>query len=125
MPKIYSEDLRQKVMEFYKKSNHKSNTCTTFNIARTTLDDWILLEQQTGQLAQPKLVNVGRPSSIKDWQAFKVFVENTKFSQAKDLVALFEVQFGYSVTYDVILAALHKLGWTHKKRVSSTDKPAK
>ena len=125
MPKIYSEDLRQKVMEFYKKSNHKSNPCTTFNIARTTLDDWILLEQQTGQLAQPKLLNVGRPSSIKDWQAFKVFVENTRFSQAKDLVALFEIQFGYPVTYDVILAALHKLGWTHKKRVFSTDKPAK
>lgn len=125
MPKIYSEDLRQKVMESYKKSKHKSNTCTTFNIARTTLDDWILLEQQTGQLAQPKLVNVGRRSSIKDWQAFKVFVENTEFSQAKDLVPLFEIQFGYAITYDVMLAALHKLGWTHKKRVSSTDKPAK
>ncbi|WP_445115019.1 helix-turn-helix domain-containing protein [Acinetobacter sp. WZC-1] len=125
MPKIYSEDLRRKVMEFYRKSGHKSNTCTTFNIARTTLDDWILLEQQTGQLAQPKLVNVGRPSTIRDLPAFKIFVENTKFSQAKDLVPLFKNQFGYAVSYDVILATLHKLGWTHKKRVSSTDRPVK
>ena len=95
----------------------------TFNIARTTLDDWILLEQQTGQLAHPKLVNVGRPSSIQDIRAFKVFVENTKFSQAKDLVPLFKNQFGYEVAYAVILSALHKLGWTRKKRVYSTNKP--
>lgn len=125
MPKFYTHDLRQKVMEYYKKSGHKSNTCTIFNIARTTLDDWILLEQQTGQLAQPKLKNVGIPSTIKDLDAFKIFVENAKFSQAKDLVPLFKDHFGYGVSYAVILSTLHKLGWTFKKRVFSTDKPAK
>ncbi|WP_326519600.1 IS630 transposase-related protein [Acinetobacter sp. CAAS 2-6] len=125
MPKIYSVDLREKVMLFYKETHHKSKTCELFNIARTTLDDWILLEQKTGQLKQPKPHNAGRPSVIKDVQAFKKFVETTKFSQAKDLVPLFEKQFGYPVGYHVILKALHKLGWTHKKRVFSTDKPAK
>ena len=69
MPKTYSVDLREKVMQFYKESKHKSKTCELFNIARTTLDDWILLEQQTGQLKQPKSPNMGRPSCILDLQA--------------------------------------------------------
>lgn len=122
MPKFYSEDLRQKAMNTYKKTGHKSNTCSTYNIARTTLDDWIQLEQQTGQLAQPKLINVGRPSVIHDFAEFKIFIENTKFSQVKDLVPLFKNHFGYEVSYSVLLSAVHKLGWSRKKRAFFTNK---
>ncbi|MFZ0021989.1 helix-turn-helix domain-containing protein [Acinetobacter sp.] len=125
MPKTYSVDLREKVMQFYKETQHKSKTCELFDIARTTLDDWILLEKQTGQLKQPKSENVGRPSCIHDLNAFKSFIETTQFSQAKDLVPLFEAHFGYAVGYHVILKALNQLGWTRKKRVFSTDKHAK
>ena len=124
MPKTYSVDLREKVMQFYKESQHKSKTCELFHIARTTLDDWILLEQQTGQLKQPKSPNAGRPSKILDLQAFEHFVKHTPFTQAKDLVPLFEQHFGYSVGYHVILKKLNKMGWTRKKRVFSTNKPA-
>lgn len=123
MPKTYSVDLREKVMQFYKESQHKSKTCELFNIARTTLDDWILLEQQTGQLKQPKAHNAGRPSRIQDLQAFEHFVKNTPFTQAKDLIPLFKQQFGYAVGYHVILKALNKMGWTRKKRVFFTDNP--
>ena len=106
MPKTYSVDLREKAMQFYKESKHKSKTCELFNIARTTLDDWILLEQQTGQLKQPKSPNMGRPSCILDLQAFEAFVKKP-FTQAKDLVSLFELRFGYSVSYQVILSAFN------------------
>lgn len=123
MPKTYSVDLREKVMQFYKESQHKSKTCELFNIARTTLDDWILLEQQTGQLKQPKAQNAGRPSRILDLKAFEHFVITTPFTQAKDLVPLFESRFGYSVSYQVLLGALNRMGWTRKKRAFSTDKP--
>ena len=57
MPKIYSVDLREKAMQFYKKSKHKSKTCEIFNIARTTLGDWMAIEQQTGQPKQSKSPN--------------------------------------------------------------------
>ncbi len=60
MPKTYSVDLCEKVVQFYKESQYKSKMCELFNITRTTLDDWILLEQQTGQLKQPKSQNAGR-----------------------------------------------------------------
>ena len=66
---------------------------------------------------QPKLANVGRPSAIKDVQAFKNFVENTMFSQKKNLVTLFEIQFEYAISYNTTISTRHKLGETHKKRV--------
>ena len=85
MPKTYSVDLREKAMQFYKESKHKSKTCELFNIARTTLDDWILLEQQTGQLKQPKSPNMGRPSCILDLQAFEAFVKQPHLPKPKIL----------------------------------------
>ena len=53
-----------------KKNNHKSYTCRTFKISKTTLDDWILLQNTTGQLKQHK-INAGRPTKIKNMNAFK------------------------------------------------------
>lgn len=125
MPKNYSLDLRQKVMQFYTESQHKSKTCRTFNIARSTLDDWILLEKNTGQLKQQKSDKVGRPKMIKDWEAFKLFVEMTPFNQAKELVPLFELKFGYPISYAVILLGLHRLGWSQKRATTATSKRRK
>ena len=71
-----------------KNTQHKSKTCEIFDIARTTLDNQILLEKQTGQLKLPKPKNAGRLSYICDLNAFKYFIEGTQFSQAKELVPL-------------------------------------
>ena len=123
MPTTYSVDLREKVMQFYKESQHKSKTCELFHIAQTTLDDWILLEQETSQLKQSKS-NAGRPSKILDLQAFGAFIKTIPFTHAKDLVPLFALRFGYNTSYQVILGALNRMGWTRKKRIFSIKKPA-
>ena len=125
MPKPYSNDLRQKALDYFKETGHKSKTCEIFKIARTNLDLWSKFEEIQGNANRPHHEKAGRPYKIKDLQAFKSFVEITAFSQAKDLVLLFEQTFGYCVSYANILFALKKLGWSHKKRVFSTDKPAK
>ena len=125
MPKPYSNDLRQKVLDFYRESGHKSKTCSIFNVSRMTLDRWIELERVQGHVNRPHPEKAGRPYKIKDLTAFKKFVEDTQFSQAKELVPLFEKQFGYAVRYSNILFALKKLDWSRKKRVFSTDKPIK
>ena len=108
MPKPYSNDLRQKALDFYKESGHKSKTCSIFSIARTTLDLWIKLEHSQGHANRPHPEKAGRPYKIKDLPAFKKFVENTQFSQAKDLVPLFEKEFGYTISYNNVLFALKK-----------------
>lgn len=49
-------------MQHYCEAHNKSQTCHLFKIARTTLDDWIKLEQETEQrLKQPKVTTSGRP----------------------------------------------------------------
>lgn len=116
MPKIYSIDLREKVMLHYRETKHKSNTCKTFRISRSTLDDWIRLEQETGVLNQPKL-HVGRPALIQDLQEFKVFVEAASFKHVTDLQPLFEQRFGYKISYATLLKTLHKIDGIPKKKV--------
>lgn len=123
MPKPYSNDLRQKALDYYKECKNKSKTCRIFKIARTTLDLWMSLESRQGNANRPHPDKAGRPHKIKDLAAFKTFVEETSFSQIKELVPLFEHRFGYAVTYPNILFSLKKLGWSHKKRAFSTDKP--
>ncbi len=40
---VLSSHLRVRAVEVYEHSDNKSQVCRTFNIARTTLDDWIKL----------------------------------------------------------------------------------
>ncbi|WP_228140700.1 hypothetical protein [Acinetobacter sp. TGL-Y2] len=84
----------------------------------------MLLQNTTGELKQPK-INAGRPTKIKDMDVFKHFVQTTEFSQVKDLIPLFEQKFGYPILYSTLLKAIHRLGWTRKKRVFSISKPIK
>ncbi len=115
MPKIYSIDLREKVMQHYRETKHKSNTCKTFKISRSTLDDWIRLEKKTGALKQPKL-NIGRPPVIKDMNEFRAFAENTPCIHVKDLQVKFEQKFGHKITYATLLKALHKIDWVQNRK---------
>lgn len=70
MSKPYSDDLRQKALDYYKECGHKSKTCTIFNIARTTLDLWIQLEKHQGHANRPHSEKAGRPYKIKDLEGF-------------------------------------------------------
>lgn len=114
MPKIHSTDFRNKVMEHYKISLHKSDTCKRFGVSRTTLNDWIRLEENTGFLDQPKIIS-GRPFLIKDLKSFKMFYESTTFKKLKDLIPLFEQKFGYRISYSSLLYTIRKLKLSKKK----------
>jgi transposase-like protein len=45
---VLSTDLRSRVITAFEQTGNKSQVCRTFNIARTTLDDWIKLKERTG-----------------------------------------------------------------------------
>lgn len=114
MPKIHSTEFRKIVMDHYKGSLHKSNTCKTFKVSRSTLDHWIHLEDSTGNLSQPKIIS-GRPFMIKDIEAFKIFFKTTPFIHIKDLIPIFEQKFGYKITYSALLNTINKLNLVDKK----------
>lgn len=128
--KIHSLDLRQRAIMAWKKMNNKSQVCEIFGISRPTLDRWIELEHTDAFDPKNRKNKGGRPSSIRDLEAFKQFVETTEFSSIHDLVTLFEQQFGYPVAYEVIRRTLKRLGWSQTKRtfivrkVKRTESPA-
>jgi transposase len=138
---VLSTDLRTRAIEAYERTGNKSQVCRTFNIARTTLDtqaqpssctraehvphfprSWIQLKSETGSLDQ-QAWGGGRKHTILDWDAFKAFVEQTSFDTITQLVPLYEQHFGKPIDYECLRTSVHRLGLTHKKRVSHTKKP--
>lgn len=119
---VLSTDLRTRVIAAYETSRNKRQVCLRFNIARTTLDDWIKLKAQSGSLDQVKW-DRGPKTQIKDWEAFKVFVEQAKFDTVKQLVPLYKEYFNQPIEYKTLLRAMHRIGFTLKKRPSATNKP--
>jgi len=114
MPR-YSIETRKAAIAAYKKTDYKLAVCKEFNISRVTLDAWIKLEEETGSLTPKPTKKRGVPAHIKDWDAFQAFVKNTKFQNISDLVPLFEQHFGYSVSYAVLVRAIHVLGLRRRK----------
>lgn len=114
MPK-YNLEIRKAAIQMYKKTDYKVPVCKEFNISRVTLDAWIKLEEETGDLLPKAAKNRGAPSHIKDMNEFQVFVKNTKFQNISDLVPLFEQHFGYAVSYAVLVRAIHQLGLKRRR----------
>jgi transposase len=118
---VLSIDLRTRAIEAYERTGNKNQVCRTFNIARTTLDDWILLKAETGSLEQPAWGR-GRKHTIKDWDAFRAFVDQASFDTITQLVPLYEQHFGQPIEYERLRVSVQRLGMTHKKRVSRTKR---
>ena len=119
---VLSTDLRIRAVEAYERTGNKSQVCRTFDIARTTLDNWIKLKSDTGSLDQ-HAGGRGRKHAISDWNAFKAFVEQASFDTITQLVPLYEQHFGQPIEYECLRTSVHRVGLTHKKRVLHIAKP--
>ncbi|MDO7195772.1 helix-turn-helix domain-containing protein [Acinetobacter nosocomialis] len=109
--RAYSLDFRRNVMAAYKQTQHKTSVCKQFKIARSTLDEWIALEETTQDLKPLPLIRTGRPFSIYDLKSFEDFVKSTPFSKISELIDPFEQRFGYKVSYSILWRGLKKIGW--------------
>ncbi|GAB3050285.1 hypothetical protein GCM10027155_15320 [Acinetobacter apis] len=114
MPR-YSIEIKKAAIAEYKKTDYKVMVCKKYNISRMTLDNWIKLEEETGSLEFKPTNKRGAPTHIKDWPAFEAFVKNEKFQNISDLIPIFELHFGYSVSYAVLVRAIHTLGLKRRK----------
>ena len=124
MPGEYSQDLRERAVAAYEKSKHKSNVCKTFSIARTTLDKWLLLKEETGSLQPRTHHHPGHSHKVKDIDAFRQWVEQeTPFERIEDLRPRFEARFGEAISYRSLHKWLQRIGWSHKKNNHPTSKP--
>jgi len=76
MPKPYSYDLRQKVIQAIKLDGLKiSEACLIFSISRNTIRLWLKRERETGDFQALPNQPPGNGHKITDWEKFTKFVE--------------------------------------------------
>jgi transposase len=127
MGKSYSEDLRHQAVSAVDEGMSKLAASRTFGIARSTLDDWLLLREQTGQLASKPCP--GRARLLQDTVEIRAFIERQSQGTLSQMAQAWEQETGQRITAMTFCNTLRRLGYTHKKRVffikSATPKSVK
>ena len=122
MPKPYSYDLRQKVIQSIELGEmNKSQASAAFKISRNTIDLWFKIKASTGDYqAKPNLPQ-GNGHKITDWEKFKEFIkvngEKTQVEMAK--------LWAEDISSRTISRGLKKIGFTRKKKLTDIKKGMK
>ena len=87
-----------------------------FGVSRSTLDDWLALEEATGDV-QPSRGRRGRAPGISDLAAFEEFARRHQGATLAQMAAAWEKETGVCLTVMPFSHALNRIGWTRKKRV--------
>ena len=76
MPKPYSYDLRQKVIQAIELDGlKKSEASLVFSISRNTINLWLKRREETGDFQALPNQPPGNNHKIKDWDKFKEFAK--------------------------------------------------
>jgi transposase len=120
MRAAYSKDFRLHVLSAVDSGMSKQTAHLAFGVSRSTLDDWLKLRQETGDVAATTGYHHGRAFAISDMKAFEQFAQLHNGATLKQMAAAWQGQTGQKVSISTMSVALKRLRWTRKKRVSST-----
>ncbi len=122
MPKPYSNDLRRKVVEAIALNGMKRcEAHEYFNVSRGTINDWLSLYAETGDIKPRGQKHVGHGHKITDWAAFRDFVEAHSDKTQVEMAQLWPDD----ISDRSISRALKKIGFTRKKRATATKNETK
>lgn len=99
MPKPYSYDLRQKVIQAIKFDGlKKSEASQLFNISRNTIDLWLKRQANTGDFQALPNQPPGNGHKITDWEKFREFASSHGDKTQVEMASLWEGQIsdGYA-----------------------------
>ena len=122
MPKAYSYDLRQKVIQAIELDGwRKSAAAEVFQISRNTIDLWLKRREETGDY-QP---GSNRPHCIQakivDWKQFREFAAKYGEKTQAEMAWLWHEP----ISARTISRGLQKIGFTRKKRATDIKKEMK
>lgn len=119
MPKPYSYDLRQKVIEAIELNGMKRCEASEhFNISRNTINLWLQRKAKTGDFRAKVSEHRGKNNKIADWEKFRAFAETYGDKTQVEMAELWDEQ----ISDRTISRALKKIGFTRKKRPTATVK---
>lgn len=114
MPKPYSDDLRQKVIEAIELDGMRpSEASEHFRISRNTINLWRQRKAQTGSFSPKPNPHPGHSHRITDWSKFRAFVQANADKTQAELAQLWEGE----MSARTISRALKKIGFTRKKNL--------
>lgn len=114
MPKFYSYDLRQKVIQSIKLDGVKIGEASQiFGISRNTIRLWLKRERETGDFQALPNQPMGNGNKITDWSKFTQFV---KANGDKTQVQMAELWME-EISERTISRGFKKIGFTRKKKL--------
>ena len=126
MPKPYSYDLRQKVIQAIELDGMKTSVASQlFNISRNTIDLWLKRLDVTGDFQALPNQPPGNGHKITDWEKFREFALSHGDKTQVEMASLWFVEISDSRNAiasgnRTISRALKKIGFTRKKRPTAT-----
>lgn len=122
MPSPYSSDLRRKVVEAIILNGMKRcEAHEHFNVSRGTINDWLSLYEETGDVKPRGQKHVGHGHKITDWSAFRAFAQTHADKTQVEMAQLWPDD----ISDRTISRALKKIGFTRKKRATATENEMK
>lgn len=114
MPKPYSYDLRQKVIQAIELDGmKKSEAAEIFQISRNTINLWLQRKATTGDYQALPNQPPGNGHKITDWEKFALFVEINGDKTQEEMAKLWPEE----ISDRTISRALKKIGFTRKKKL--------
>jgi transposase len=122
MPKPYSYDLRQRVIEAIELDGmKKSEAVQVFQVSRNTIHLWLAQLAKTGDYQAKPNEPRGNGHKITDWERFKEFVRANGDKTQEEMAKLWEVP----ISDRTISRALKKIGFSRKKKLMGIEKGMK
>jgi transposase len=119
MGRAYSQDLRLRVLSAIDGGMTKMKAHQTFQVSRSTMDDWLKLREQTGGVAAKK-PGGGNEPAISDLRAFEAFAARHSGCTLEQMSRAWEHETGRKLSGQTFSVMLKKIGWTRKKRALPT-----
>ena len=116
----YSEDLRRRVLSAVDGGMSKMNAYKTFQVSRSTIDDWVKLRATTGALhAKTRRGCIGK-RAVPDLGVFEAFAERHRHATLGQMKQAWQAEKGQVLSEQTFSTMLSRLGWTRKQRAIST-----
>ena len=113
MPKPYSQDLRQKVINAIELDGMKRcEAAELFGISRNSINLWFQRKNETGSLSPKKRETPGHSHKITDWDAFEDFVRKHHDKTQAQMAHLWPKP----ISARTIGRGIQKIGFTRKKK---------
>jgi transposase len=122
MGKSYSVDLRLRVVGAVDSGMSKMAAHKLFKVSRSTIDDWLKLRLETGDVIGKAPQERRQPRALSG-TAFSEFAATQQGATLGQMAAAWQRQHGQKLSvmsFSRALAGLGDKGWTRKKRVGAT-----